>query len=126
MQHQHVDPDLHVQQCFVDVLRVVFDSECDEELRVRVGVVYECSVVISVSVSYDIAKCVTVIRSDIRADGAFTEAVGVTHDNTIVSGDCDSIIIAVVDSDGTSYSVPIDSAVPGQHNVRSVGGDRGE
>ena len=33
------------------MLRVVFDSECNEELRCRVGVMYEWTYVIAVSIS---------------------------------------------------------------------------
>ena len=51
MRHQHVDTDLHVQQPVVDMLRVVFDSKCNEELRYRVGVMYECSDVDSLGIS---------------------------------------------------------------------------
>ena len=33
------------------MLRVVFDSKCNEELRYRVGVMYECSDVDSLGIS---------------------------------------------------------------------------
>ena len=51
MQHQHVDTDLHVQQPVADMLRVVFDCGCNEELRCRVGVMYEWTYVVSVGIS---------------------------------------------------------------------------
>ena len=51
MQHQHVDTDLHVQQPVADMLRVVFDCECNEELRCRVGVMYERSDVIAIGIT---------------------------------------------------------------------------
>ena len=99
MQHQHVDTDLHVQQCSVDMLRVVFESKCDEELRVGVGVVYECSICISISES----ECRTVNLAVIAAI-AFAK-------RTSVSG-------AVC----ATEHLTVDRAVPGQHNVRSVSG----
>jgi hypothetical protein len=45
------------------MLRVVFDSECDEELRIGVGVVYECSFVIAINIS----ECRAVVAAIIAA-----------------------------------------------------------
>ena len=104
MQREHVDTDLHVQQSFVDMLRVVFDSECDEELRVGDGVVYECSFVFSYNFSFGDA------------------IVGIT----IISADDESISGSVIDNNFPSIGLSVDSAVPGQYNVRCIGGDRGE
>ena len=126
MQRQHVDTDLHIQQSFVDMLRVVFDSECDEELRVGDDVVYECSFVITIGVSDGISKHITVVESIGVSDTSSSTAVGVTLGITVVSGDIDSDIATVIVSDSTTFGISVVSTVCGQYNVRSVGGDRGE
>ena len=108
------------------MLRVVFDTECDEELRVRVVIMYECSIVIAVRVSIGIAKRGTVVESVVDTDVSFVAAVYSTFFTTVISGDVKSDVIAVRVADRTSFSLSVDGTVSGQYNVRSGGGDRGE
>ena len=108
------------------MLRVVFDSECDEELRVGDGVVYECSFVITIGISDGISKHIAVIVSICLSDHSFITAVCSTHGITIISADDESISGSVIVYNCTSFGNSVVSAVPGQYNVRCVGGDRGE
>ena len=108
------------------MLRVVFDSECDEELRVGDGVVYERSFVITVLISDGISEHITVIESIGLSDLSFIAAVCSTYGITIISADDESISGSVIAYNCTSFGISVDGAVPGQYNVRCVGGDRGE
>ena len=93
------------------MLRVVFDSECDEELRVGDGVVYECSFVITVIISDGISEHITVVESIGVSDTSSSTAVGVTLGITVVSGDIDSDIVTVIVSDSTTFSISVVSTV---------------
>ena len=108
------------------MLRVVFDSECDEELRIGVGVVYECSFVLAINISYGISEHITIICSIRVSELSFIAAVCSTHIITIISADDDSIIVSGGVNNFASFGLSVDSTVRGQYNVRSVGGDRGE
>jgi hypothetical protein len=104
----------------------VFDSECDEELRVRVVVMYECSVVIAVDVSIGVTEYDTSVESIGCAVQSFVSAVGSTVGRTIISSYVTPDVISVRVADYTSFSLSVDDTVSGQYNVRSGGGDRGE
>jgi len=108
------------------MLRVVFDSECDEELRVGDGVVYERSFVITVLISDGPSEHITVIESIGLSDLSFIAAVCSTYGITLISADDESISGSVIVYNCTSFGISVDGAVPGQYNVRCVGGDRGE
>ena len=71
------------------MLRVVFDSECDEELRVGDEVVYERSLILTIDVSEHIAVVATIIA---------------------VAGIIAAFFMVTVIQ---SYSLSVDSAVPG-------------
>ena len=86
------------------MLRVVFDSECDEELRVRDGVVYERSLIISIGVS----ECRAVVAAIIAAFSD-SESISILSSNNISFLESDGNIIVIAQY--FSISLPISATV---------------
>ena len=98
------------------MLRVVFDSECDEELRVRGGSVYECSFVISIGVS----ECSTVVTAIFTAVG-LSQCISVFRSNIITI--CGSVGDAFIRSQCVADSHAVITTVEESCNVSDDGPD---